>query len=276
MRVSTVIAALAFAFLTAGPAAAAGVGQAMAVIDAVSVSGRIGARQLAVGSQVFIGDTVVTDASGEAQILFADGTRMVVGPNASLVIDDLVFRGEAARSTFMVEAKAGAFRFISGDSGDQNYAIRTPTANIGVSGTVFDFTVTPSGSTRLVQLQGEATMCGDGGDCETARSQCEMLITGAGQKVRKVAIGSGLAQELRDLFPYLVSQSTLLPPFRFEDHDCNQAAGGLSNFALDQSTIRNSAAIAGAGAAVSIILCAILCGDGGGGGPTIDTNNGTN
>lgn len=278
MRISTVIAALAFSFLAVGQANAAGIGQAKAVIDAAGASGRIGTRPLAVGSEVFIGDTIATDTRGEGQILFADGTRMVVGQNVSLVIDDLVFRGGTARNTFMVEAKSGAFRFISSDGGDQNYAIRTPTAKIGVRGAVFDFTVTPSGSTRLVLLRGEATMCGDLGDCETTRSQCEMLITGAGQKVRKVAIGSELARELRDLFPYLTSQSTLLPPFRFQDHGCNQAAGGLSEFSLNQSTIRTSAAIAGGvAAAVSIGICVILCGGGGGsGGPAIDTNNGTN
>ena len=55
------------------------IGKAMAVIDVASASGRIGDRQLAVGSQVFIGDRITTDATGEAQLLFDDGTRMVVG-----------------------------------------------------------------------------------------------------------------------------------------------------------------------------------------------------
>ena len=118
MRISTGIAVAAVAFCTAtgiAPALAAeGIGEAMAVVDAASASGQVGKRTLAVGSRVFIGDLVSTDAIGEAQLLFSDGTRMVVGANSSLVIDELVFRSKAPENKFAVRVLGGAFRFISG------------------------------------------------------------------------------------------------------------------------------------------------------------------
>jgi hypothetical protein len=259
-------------------AAENGVGEAMAVIDVASASGRIGDRQLAVGSQVFIGDRITTDATGEAQLLFDDGTRMVVGASASMVIDDFLFRGKAAENNFMVDSKVGAFRFISGAAGDSNYAIRTPTASISVEGTALDYSVATRGATRMVLLDGAAKMCGSGGDCQTSETQCEMLTAGIGPKVQRIAVGSILAREQLDFFPYIASQETLLEQFQVPGHGCDTAAGGLSEFALDEPGLRDTLRIAGGAAGAALLACILLgCdGGGGGGGFTVDTNNGTN
>jgi len=139
MKYSAFIAATAVSLCTLttpiAAQAAGSVGKAMAVIDAASASGKIGDRALTVGAEVFIGDLVATDTVGEAQLLFSDGTRMVVGSNSSLVIDQFVFRGKSTENKFAVRALGGAFRFISGDSGDSAYSIRTPTATLGVGAT---------------------------------------------------------------------------------------------------------------------------------------------
>lgn len=123
MRISTVItaAAVSLSATTAPALAAESVGEIMAVIDAASASGQAGERTLAVSSRVFIGDLVATDAAGEAQLLFSDGTRMVVGSNSSLMIDEFLFGGNATKNQFAVSALGGTFRFISGDSGDRGF-----------------------------------------------------------------------------------------------------------------------------------------------------------
>ena len=161
MKILNAFVAVAYTLSSTTALAVEGIGEAMAVIDAASVSGQTGSRTLAVGSTVFVGELVETDDIGEAQLLFSDGTRMVVGPNSSLVIDELLFRSDAAENKFAVRALGGAFRFISGDSGDRGYSIRTPTATIGVRGTAFDFTVKPEEGTKLLLLEGEATLCND-------------------------------------------------------------------------------------------------------------------
>jgi len=124
------ISAMATAVISGAASASDGVGEAVAVADAASASGEVGARPLTGGSSVFAGDRVTTNGVGEAQLLFQDGTRMVVGPNSSLVIEESLFRGNATENKFAVRALGGAFRFISGDSGAKGFTIRTPSATI--------------------------------------------------------------------------------------------------------------------------------------------------
>lgn len=119
-----------------------GIGEAKAVVDVATATGQVGDRGLEVGSPVYMGDEVRTDGQGEAQLLFQDGTRMVVGPNSSLVLDEFVFRSQAQENSFAVRALGGTFRFISGEQPKDAYLIQTPSATIGVRGTVFDFSVT--------------------------------------------------------------------------------------------------------------------------------------
>lgn len=126
--------AAALSLSTTAALAAEGAGKAVAVIDSATVSGQIGDRTLTVGSTIYVGDLVKTDGIGEAQLLFADGTRMVVGSNSSLIIEEFLFRGQAAENRFAVKALGGAFRFISGENGNDNFTITTPTGTIGVRG----------------------------------------------------------------------------------------------------------------------------------------------
>ncbi len=220
MRIVSILMAVAVSITATAAAQADGVGKAVAVIDAASASGQIGDRTLAVGSTVYIGDLVQTDGGGEAQLLFDDGTRMVVGANSSLVIEEFLFRGKAAENRFAVRALSGAFRFISGDSGDDNYIIRTPTGTIGVRGTAFDFTVAPAGGTKLLLLEGEATLCGKNGACATVTTPCGLLSTDDGRRVGEIAVAHGRAEETRRSFPLLIMQSRLLEPFRVEGPAC--------------------------------------------------------
>ena len=145
MKILKAIVAVTYTLSATTSLAANGVGKAMAVIEAANISGEVGSRTLVVGSDVFIGDLVKTDAVGEAQLLFADGTRMVVGANSSLVIDEILFRSDAAENKFAVRALGGAFRFISGNSGDATYSIRTPTATIAATALSADGVGSPSG-----------------------------------------------------------------------------------------------------------------------------------
>lgn len=159
------VAAIAFTATTA--AAAEGIGEALAVIDQASTEGTVGEQTLAVGMEVFLGDRVKTDSIGEAQILFNDGTRMVIGPNSHLMLDELVFRAGATENKFIVRAFNGAFRFITGGAPKDAYLIQTPSATIGVRGTTFDFSVTPD-NTKLLLLHGGVNVCGTDGKCTWA------------------------------------------------------------------------------------------------------------
>ena len=138
------LAGLAAMDLDSRTLAADQIGEALAVIDQATATGTAGEQTLRVGMQLASGDRIRTDAIGQAQLLFKDGTRLVVGPNSDLELDEFVFRAEAAEK--------------------DAYLIRTPSATIGVRGTIFDFAVT-SGETNLLLLHGGATVCGETGEC---------------------------------------------------------------------------------------------------------------
>jgi hypothetical protein len=135
MRLLAIPAAALTLGFSAAHAADKAAGEAVAVIDKAEVSGKLGTRKLSVGAEVRLGELVTTDDGGEAQLLFSDGTRMVVGPNSKLVIEDFVFRKGSTSNKFAVRALGGAFRFIAREGGENDdYVIRTPTATIGVRG----------------------------------------------------------------------------------------------------------------------------------------------
>jgi hypothetical protein len=242
------------------------------VIDAAGASGQKGERALGIGSRIFIGDLVATDAAGEAQLLFSDGTRMIVGANSSLKIEDVLFTGNVTGNRFAVEALAGTFRFISGDSGDQGYSIRTPSATIGVRGTAFDFTVTPSGETKLLLLEGEATLCDEDGeededgDCATVATPCALLHAESGEDVEEITDETERVQQTREHFPYQTSQSDLREEFQVAGHGC--AGGGLANQVLAGSDIPTEAIIIGAFLIVGGIAVGLATSN--------DSNNNTN
>ena len=270
MKILNAIVAVAYTLSATTSLAASGVGKAMAVIDAASVSGAAGSRTLTVGEDVFTGDLVKTDDIGEAQLLFTDGTRMVVGANSSLVIDDFVFRSGATENKFAVRALGGVFRFISGESGDAGYSITTPSGTIGVRGTAFDFTVTP-GDTKLVLLEGEATLCNNEGtgneeeDCQTVATPCAVLRTND-EEDNVEEVTEDRQQEIDENFPYVKSQTELREDFQVFGHGC--ATGGLANATLTASEIPVGAIVVGTLVIVGGVVIGVLLGG--------DSNNNTN
>jgi hypothetical protein len=109
-------------------------GSAIRVNPAVNASGVTGPRLLVLEGAVFMGDEIVANPNGLAQIRFIDNTRIVIGPNSRLKIDTFIFNPDYTARDVTITAVKGVFRFISGNSPDGAYTIRTPTATIGVRG----------------------------------------------------------------------------------------------------------------------------------------------
>jgi len=109
-------------------------GSAVRVDPAVNASGITGSRLLVLEGAVFMGDEIVAQPHGLAQIRFIDNTRIVIGPNSRLRIDTFIFNPDYTAKNVTITAVKGVFRFISGNSPDGAYKIRTPTMTIGVRG----------------------------------------------------------------------------------------------------------------------------------------------
>src|SRR4051794_22616581 len=91
-------------------------GVAVEATTIVRGTGPGGERQIKAESPVFSDDRLLANATGRAQILLVDETKIIVGPGAQIDIDDFVFSGQNSFESVTVKATKGAFRFISGTS----------------------------------------------------------------------------------------------------------------------------------------------------------------
>ncbi len=224
------VSASVFAFLliqiNGSPASAQQAsGRTVGVIPDASALRSEGRSPLAVQQPVYMGDSIQTGPSGEAQIDFVDNTRLVVGPASSLLIDNSVLRNRRTMSSFVVSALRGTFRFISGSSPKPAYAIRTPTATIGVRGTEFDFAVLPDGSTEFVLFHGSAQVCDRSGACTVVRGACDAIVVPRSGPIRSLVDREDRNARLRANFPYVRARNaSLRPEFRTDVRTCGDIA----------------------------------------------------
>ena len=155
---------------------------------------------------------------GNVQLLFKDGTRLVVGESSTLVIEKVLMNGGSSASNFAVDALRGTFRFITGRSAKAAYKIQTANSTIGVRGTGFDFWVT--NDTGVVVLEGKVRLCRKGGKCTDIAAQCHggVAQTGGARALQ----GFELSQSIRNHLPYILDQSRLKQPFRLATQQCDK------------------------------------------------------
>ena len=117
---------LQFALVT-GAFAAEEIGKAIAVT--VTVTGDDG--PLSASSAIHRDERVRTSSSGTGQFVFRDGTKLAVGPNSSLVLDQSIFSGSSSFKKLTLNATRGTFRWVSGKSTSAAYKINTPFGTLG-------------------------------------------------------------------------------------------------------------------------------------------------
>jgi hypothetical protein len=105
------------------------------------------ARAAAKGGRVVPGEVVVTGADGEVHLVMDDNGLIAVRPNSRLKIEKYVAKGDEKDSAVFVLLR-GSLRSVTGWIGKlapKNYAIRTPSATIGIRGTDHEVAVIDSG-----------------------------------------------------------------------------------------------------------------------------------
>ena len=142
--------AVAALFAMAGQPALASepVGVASAVNQsAQSQRGGAGMRTIRIGTDFANREKIETGASGLVQILLADGSNFVVGPNSSLVIDEFVYSPSAGTGRIVATFGRGVARYVGGRISKQRggVTINTRQGTIGVRG----------GMTNLVDRDGQ-------------------------------------------------------------------------------------------------------------------------
>lgn len=202
-------------------------GTAIAVIQSASASGPGGVRALASTRPVYSGDRIRTGGVGQAQIQFLDQTRLVVGPNSSILIDKFVFNPDKTVAGVGIEMTKGAFRFITGNGPKRSYTITTPTATLGIRGTKFDV-ASGSFGTGVVVFDGAVVMCSrQTGKCATVDRGCGVALVSPDGSFSAPRSNAEKATLLRDRFPLIERQPGLLASFRVPTKSCTRPASPL-------------------------------------------------
>lgn len=221
-----VAAALALCALVwaAGPAPAqqAGSGRVVEVSRDVRLERGGAVDRVAVGTPVAVGDILRSGAGARAQIEFSEGTRIALGPDSVLRIDEILLRRNGTARKFAVSAVGGAFRFLSGESPDRAYTIRTPSATMGIRGTAFDIAVSGREATDLLVFEGRVLFCGAGRNCIRVPGGCNLLTVDDDSVFGEPESLAAKLDRIAAAFPFARDQTALLPPFQAATRGCGE------------------------------------------------------
>ena len=146
----------------ADAASAAGIGSPVIVVN--NVTGTLKTQEprvLRVGVDVFADEIVRTAEKSVARIVFEDQTKLEIGPLSEVVLDRFVYDPNRPDSEMAVSIAKGIARFTTGVLQHENYKIKTPTATIGVRGTVLDLRA-DAGGTWVYVADGSVTVTANG------------------------------------------------------------------------------------------------------------------
>src|SRR5271156_1014035 len=111
-----------------------------------------------VGDPVFSEEIVRTGADSATKLVFRDSTNLALGPRSRVVLDRFVYDPSQPSEGLGVTLAKGVFRFTTGSLKKSAYTVTTPTAVIGVRGTVLDMDVRRD-RTRVTLREGGALVC---------------------------------------------------------------------------------------------------------------------
>ncbi|MFN8643534.1 MAG: FecR domain-containing protein [Candidatus Binatia bacterium] len=130
------VAIIAVAVTLAGPALAGQAGVVAGVNGTPTVARDGTTRALLRGETVAVGDRIATDAGAKVKLLLADDSVLAIGPGSEVVLDELLLGDERRRGRLRVLVGRFKLAIAAWLGGPSDYQIDTPTAVVGVRGTV--------------------------------------------------------------------------------------------------------------------------------------------
>lgn len=137
-------------------------------------------EKITIGTPIYQGDIIETDAKGAVNISFIDETTMAISENARLAIDKYTFDPSTESGTTNFSVLRGLFVFTSGLIGrddPDDVQIDTPVGSIGIRGTIIAGDINPNGESKVTVLEG-AIVVKNGLMEETLSSQFETVRLG--------------------------------------------------------------------------------------------------
>ncbi len=143
LATAAIVGLLAFAGAQTYAVEKVTVGNAKVIVKTVTGSFEADLRQIKLLDDIYHNEVVETGDESATELVFLDETKLALGPNSRLVLDRFVYDPDPDKASFVMTATAGVFRFVSGKLPKKAYEIHTPTATIGIRGTVFTVVVLP-------------------------------------------------------------------------------------------------------------------------------------
>lgn len=219
--------------MTASMAGAQGVARVISAEGGAVLDRAGGSTRLAAGMVLAERDRIRTSEQGRVAILFSDETRVAIGPRSDFVIRAVVMQSAKRASRFSVGTSGGNFRFLSGNSPKDAYEIATPTATMGIRGTVFDVSAYPQIGARVAIFEGEVLMCPNGGRCGIVRGRCTLAIADRRGNIGTAENSRQKKQILANQFPFIVNQRPLPREYRTRTGSC----GNLKPFVKEVNAV---------------------------------------
>ena len=168
-----------FAFSPVVANAQTAIGSATKVVRQVQGTLANNVRTLKTQDDVLQNEIIKTAADSASEMVFKDDTTLTIGPNAEVVLDTFVFDPDPAKGKIIINQTIGTIRFVSGKLAQQAYEIRTPTATIGIRGTVFTVTVAANGTTTVSVTQGTVAVTNAAGVSQSVGSGFSSTVSPA-------------------------------------------------------------------------------------------------
>lgn len=134
-------------------------------------------------------ELVKTGLKGSTELEFLDATRLVVGPNGAVRLDDFVYDPDSATGGGQISLQLGAFRYQSGElKNKENVKLVTPTATMTIRGTHLVIFVDGDGATEVNVLEGavDVLACNASGAVSVTAGQRVNVTSGCATTVAAV------------------------------------------------------------------------------------------
>ena len=109
-------------------------------VSRVQKEAQVGSRAAKAGTPVNMNDRLRTGPGARMQVTFIDGTQLTLGENATVVVDNYVYKPSKGAGKMALSSTQGAFRFATGKLNqmqNRDVKVNTPQGALAVRGTDF-------------------------------------------------------------------------------------------------------------------------------------------
>ena len=149
-------------------------------------------RTMRLGNNIYYNEKIATEGVGIVQLLFSDGSTIMVGANSSLVIDQYIYDPNKGTGKLAISFGKGVMRFIGGkiSKNKNGVTIRTSVGTAGIRGGMANIGVSGNKGVFSFLYGRELTFKGLNGERRRIYTQGYTLLaeTNRGRAYRKLVI----------------------------------------------------------------------------------------